>query len=120
MKKAILITSAILLTFNIIFGLILSSYDWFNVAVSSGIIILTVFLCLLADRATIKDGFKVSLLVLFFIIGLIQYILAVFMPSAFTDNWIFIAIIVLFGIEAILLTCANIVSKKSNESWKKR
>ena len=113
MKKAILITSAILLTLNIIFGLILSSYDWFNVAVSSGIIILTVFLCLLADRATIKD------LVLFFIIGLIQYILAVFMPSAFTDNWIFIAIIVLFGIEAILLTCANIVSKKSNESWKR-
>lgn len=119
MKKAIIITSAILLALNLIVGLVLSSYDWFNVAVSSGVIILTVFLCLLADRATIKDGFKVSLLVLFSIIGLIQYVLAVFMPSAFTDNLIFIAIIVLFGIEAILLTCANIVSKKSNESWKR-
>lgn len=112
MKKAIFITSAILLALNLIVGLVLSSYDWFNVAVSSGVIILTVFLCLIADRATIKDGFKVSLLVLFFIIGLIQYILAVFMPSAFTDNWIFIAIIVLFGIEAIMLTGASIVSDK--------
>lgn len=112
MKKAILITSAILLALNLIFGLVLSSYDWFSVAVSSGIIILTVSLCLLADRAVIKDGFKVSLLILFSIIGLIQYILAVFMPSAFTDNWIFIAIIVLFGIEAIMLTGASIVSDK--------
>ncbi len=112
MKKAILITSAILLALNLIFGLVLSSYDWFNVAVSSGIIILTVSLCLLADRAVIKDGFKVSLLILFSIIGLIQYILAVFMPLAFTDNWIFIAIIVLFGIEAIMLTGASIVSDK--------
>ena len=112
MKKAILITSAILLALNLIFGLVLSSYDWFNVAVSSGIIILTVSLCLLADRAVIKDGFNVSLLILFSIIGLIQYILAVFMPSAFTDNWIFIAIIVLFGIEAIMLTGASIVSDK--------
>lgn len=119
MKKAIIITSAILLALNFIVGLVLSSYDWFNVTVSSGVIILTVFLCLLADRTTIKDGFKVSLLVLFSIIGLIQYVLAVFMPSAFTDNWIFIAIVILIGIEAIFLTCANIVSKKSHESWKR-
>lgn len=112
MKKATLITFAILMTMNLIFGLVLSTYDWFNVAVSCGVIILTVILCILTDRATIKDGFRVSLFVLFSIIGLIQYLLAAFMPSTFTDNWMFIAIIILVGIEAILLTGANIVSVK--------
>lgn len=112
MKKAILISTTILLVLNLLFGLILSSYEWFNVAVSSGIIILTGILSLTANRASIKDGFKVSLFLLFSLIGLIQYLCAIFMPSTFTDNWFLIAIIILVGVEAILLTGANIVSNK--------
>lgn len=112
MKTVLLFTSAVLLTLNLLFGLILSSYNWFNVAVSSSVIIITVILSLLANGITIKDGFKVSLLILYSVIGIIQYLLAVFMPSVFTDNWCLIAIIVLLGVDILLLAVYSITSKR--------
>lgn len=112
MKKAITIISVIWLALNIIFGLMISSYGWLNVTASSGIIIITLILCLLAGKVTVKDGFKVSLLISLIIIGFIQYLLAVFMAPVFTDNWCLIAIFILLGIESVLLVSASITSKR--------
>lgn len=112
MKKAIIITSVILLTLNILFGMILSSYYWFNVAISSGVIVFTVIMSLLGASKKIKDGFKVSLFLLYSVIGFIQYLIAVFMPPIFVDNWYLIAIIVLMGVEIFLLLTSSITSKR--------
>lgn len=69
MKQAILITATILLAVNLTLGLILSSYDWFNVAVTSGVIVLTVIVSLLAVNPTMKDGFKTGLLLFYSFMG---------------------------------------------------
>ena len=112
MTKAISYTSAILLVVNLLFGFILSSYEWINVAISSSTIVITMLLCILGNQSIIKDGFKVALILLFAIIGLLEYLIAVIMPSRFADNWCLIVIFLLLGLEVFLLIVANITSTK--------
>lgn len=112
MKKAIIYTSTILLAVNLILGSIISHYEWMNVAMSCCVIALTMILSLFALRDVIKDGFKVSLVVLFSIIGLVEFLMCVFMPARFTDNFSLIALLVLLGLEALSLVTADVASKK--------
>lgn len=115
MKKAILITAIILLAVNLLLGVILTSYNWFNVTVTSGVIVLTVILSLLAVGSTMKDGFKAGLLLFCSVVGLIQLCLGAFMQAQFSDNWCLIAIIILLAIETVLLMLCKQLSAKSDK-----
>lgn len=111
MKRIIIISGIILLTANLLFGLILSSFDNFNVCVSSAVIVVSTLLLLLTNAICLKDGYKVSLLCLFSVLGIVEYTLSLFAPNKFTDNWWLISVIVLIVIEAILLLITNTISK---------
>ena len=113
MKKPIIISATILCAVNLLLGLIISAYGCLNIAISTIIIILTAIILLAVNRIVpLKDGYKVSLNIIFPAIGFIQYLLAVFMPNRFSDNWGLIAIIILVAIETILLVVANSISTK--------
>lgn len=112
MKRIILFTCATLLVANLLFGLLLSSYEWPNVFLSSGIIILSGIFMLLIGILPLKDGFKSSLYVVYPILGFIEFVLSLFSPSRITDNWVVIVITILAVFQLILLFIASVISNK--------
>ena len=112
MKKIILFTWATLLIANFIFGLLLSSYEWLNVLLSSGIIILSGIFMLMVGILPLKDGFKSSLYVVYPILGFIEFVLSLFSPSRITDNWVVSVITILVVFQLILLFIASVISNK--------
>ena len=112
MKRIIILSGVVLLTANLLFGFILSSFDSFNVCVSSFVIVATTALLFITDTIRLKDGYKVSLLCLFSVFGIMEYISSLFAPNQFKDNWWLIAVIALIALELILLLITNAVSKK--------
>lgn len=115
MKRIILLSSSILFIVNLLFGVILSSYDIFNIVVSSTVIVATGVLLYVADSIHLKDGFKVSLMLLFAMVGVIEFILSLIAPNHFTDNWWLILASGLMAAEIILLIITNTISNKLNQ-----
>ena len=112
MKKVIILSCMVLLIANLLFGAILSSYGRCNVALSSSVILVTGILLFLTDTINLEDGYKVSLMLLFAIVGVLEFILSLIAPNRFTDNWWLILVIGLMAAEAILLIITNTVSNK--------
>ena len=100
---------------NLLFGAILSSYNAFNIIVSSIVIMATGVLLYVADIIHLKDGFKVSLMLLFSMGGAIEFILSLIAPNHFTDNWWLILVIGLMAAEIILMIITNTISNKINQ-----
>lgn len=113
MKQSIIIIGSILVVVNLLLGLVISAYGCVNLVASTVILVLTTAVLLLVNgRMSLKYGYVVSLNILIPIIGLIQYLIAVFMPSRFSNNWGLITLLVLIAIEAILLVATNSISTK--------
>lgn len=112
MKRIIFLSSAVLLAMNLMFWFILSSYANFNVAVSSAVIVCTGLLLYLTDTICLKDAFKASLTLLFTVGGVIEFVLSLFAPSRYEDNWWLIVVVGMVAFEAVLLIITNTVSNK--------
>jgi hypothetical protein len=112
MKNITLITGIILLVANLLFGSILSIYPAFNMCLNCGVIAATTALLYLLRLITLKDGFYVSLSILFGIFGFMEFILGLIAPQRYENNWYLIAIILIVALEAILLTITHIISKR--------
>lgn len=113
MKRVIILTSIVLLVANLLCGALLSAYSGFNLAVSSAVIIATALLLYLTATIRLKDGFRVSLLLLFAAAGVVEYILSLLAPPCLTDNWWLILAICLLAAEALLLIITHTVSTKN-------
>lgn len=114
MKRTIIVISLLWLVVNLLLGMLLSAYSWINVAVSSVVIVVTTLLLWLTNFVVMKDAFKVSLTILFILIGLMEYGIACFMPQHFEDNWGVISIVILIAIQVAVLFITNVTSKKIN------
>lgn len=113
MKQSIILIGGILVIVNLLLGLIISMYGCVNLIVTTVIIVLiTIILLFVNARMCIKDGYKVSLNIIIPIVGTIQYLIGIFMPSRFSDNWGLITLLALIALEAILLVAANSISTK--------
>ena len=111
MKKAFLLIGLLLLLTNIAVGAIVTSYNTFNICVSSMVIIATAVLIAGLSKSNIKDAFKISLTLLFILMGITQFVLAILSPEQYKDNWYLIAIIVLVIIEFVFVILSNLFSK---------
>lgn len=112
MKRIVLFTCTTLLITNFLFGLLLSSYEWFNVLLSSGIIILFGIFMLLIGILQLKDGFRLSLYVLYPILGFIELILSLFSPNKIMDNWVIIVLTLIVVFQLILLFITKVISNR--------
>jgi len=112
MKKIVILSSIVLLIANLLFGLILSFYGGYNVAMSSLVILGTGTLLYLTHTINLKDGYKVSLTILFAIAGCFEFFLSLIAPNRFTDNWWLIIVILLMVFEAIMLIVTSAISNK--------
>lgn len=111
MKKGLLIFGIILLISNILIGLIVSSYETFNVCLTSVVIVATTLLLGWLSSSNLKDAFKISLTVLFSFLGLVEFVLGLVAPSQFEDNWYLVVIIVLIIIESLFVISSSMASK---------
>ena len=110
MKKIIILSNIVLLFANLLFGTILSFYGGINVVLSSMVIVATGILLFLIDTVHLKDAYKVSLMLLFTIIGVLEFFLSLVAPNRVTDNWWLILVIGLIAVEVIILIITNTVS----------
>lgn len=101
-----------LLVANLLCGAILSFYGGYNVAFSSTVIVVTGILLYITAIINLKDGYKVSLMILFAIAGALEFILSLIAPNRIIDNWWLILVIVLMSIEVIVLILTNTVSNR--------
>lgn len=111
MKKTIVTIFGLICTLNILAGLVFSAFSLFNVAVSTLSLILTAIFCLWVYSAKLKDAFKVSLLAIIPVIGLIQYVIGILMPNSFENNVGIILIALSLAIEIGVLIISFQVSK---------
>lgn len=109
----IIASGVILLVLNFLAGILLSAYNTFNMLLNSAIIVVTVTLSVISVRCTGRDAFRVSLPYIFSVCGLIQFILAIFSPSGFRDNYMIIAILLLIGLEVSGLVSVILLSRQS-------
>ena len=112
MKRIVLFTCTTLLITNFLFCLLLSSYEWLNVLLSSGIIILFGIFMLLIGILQLKDGFKSSLYVIYPILGFIELVLSLFSPNRIMDNWVIIVITLIVVFQLILLFITKVISNR--------
>lgn len=99
------------MAFNLLLGLILSIFPTFNVLISSIVIIITGLILLWNAKSGNKDGFKTSLYVIVSLLGMVEYIMAVFMPSHFHDNILLIITALAITVELIILIATSMTSK---------
>lgn len=114
MKTVSIIIGSILLLFNVLVGLMLSSYSTFNCALNSGIIIVSVVMLCVVSSMKLSDGFRVSFNCLFPVFTLIELVCGFLAPERFNDNLYLIAIILLVVMQVVMLVSAGYLSTKNN------
>lgn len=112
MKKYILLILLIALVANVTFWYLMPKFTDFKVIVSTVSIVLSCLFLWMTDTVFLKAGFKWSLLCLYFIFGIIKYVLILFIPNQVEDNWGLVVLVVLTAIEVVILLTSNVVSKK--------
>lgn len=112
MKQIIITLGIIFLLANIAFGLVLESFEGFNLLMSSGVILFTSGILLATEFIKMKVAFKISLHLINCICGIIEYIIALVAKQDIQDNWYYIALIIIIAFQLILITATNVTSKK--------
>lgn len=112
--KRILYIGAILLTLNIIVGLLLSAYPDFNVCLNSVIIFITTLTIVWINKIRIKTAFKISLTYIIITLGSLECVIGLLSKNDITDNWVIIADLILTVIALILIIAAKYTSLKSD------
>ena len=107
MNKMILNLGFVLLFLNTIVGLILSNYSTFNWIAADAVILINVLLTYEISRSNRRDGFKISLSILYSFFTLVMLLLAILSPSRLQDNYYLIGIVVILFIELALSVTTN-------------
>ncbi len=115
MKKAILILGGLTLIVNVLLGLLLSKYDYFNMGVNCGVIALNSALLFSLWQFNLRDAFRISFTFLFSFLGIAELVLGCRMPQKLEDNGYLIAIIAILFVEIALFVITKITSNKIND-----
>ena len=115
MKRLTLITGSIFLAANALFGLILTAYPTFNCGLNCVVIAATTALLYAMRCIRLRDGFFIPLSMLFAFFGFVEFVLGLFSPDKFQDNWYLIVVILLLVFEGVVLALTNLVSSRIPE-----
>lgn len=101
MKNIILITGLTLLVINLVFYLLISYYDVEKFILSEINIGISLLMIYLLSQSKFDDAYKVYLSISFMLLGLFKFILSLFFAKPIQDNWIFLGILIITGIELL-------------------
>jgi len=111
MKNLTFIIGLMLILLNLLFGLILSSYATFNMVANCVVIAVNVLLIWLVGSIQLKDGFRISLSVLFPLFAIVEFMSIAFSRPQLEDNGAVIFVLLAIMLQVILLLGTNYVSK---------
>lgn len=107
MKNLTLTIGCILIAMNLVVGLLLSSYDSFNMWFNTVIMIVTTAMIYCINTVSLKDAVKASMTILCSISGFVKLILGAIAPEHLEDNWCVIVCVFITVFELILLLIYN-------------
>ena len=118
MKSLSIILGVVLTLLNLVICYMITSVEQ-NALIFSTVVVFTTFLLMYVSQVLpIKDGFKISLPFLFAFGGLVEYILSFFVGKELKNNGYLIAILVLFVIQALILSTCYLSGKQTQDSNK--
>lgn len=117
MRSLSFIVSILLIIVNVLAGLIITTYFLENVIMSSCVLFINAMLLWIVGNSNMKDAFKVSFYILFSLLCLIEFILAVLAPAKWVNNLYLVAIIVCFAIQAILVFAAIKTTQHNQQKY---
>lgn len=112
MRKLFLISGSIILTANLIAGLLLSAYNCMNMWVNNGVIIFTTVMLIVIASSKLRDGFKISISMLYSAVGFIAFVFGLVAKPQIKDNWVIIVLIILLCFEALATATIYKVNSK--------
>lgn len=118
MKNPIIVTGVIVLLMNLLAGLLLTAYPWFNVALNSCVITITCLLLLTLGRIGLRTAFQISLSYFFIILLMIQIILGILSPQRMQDNLCIIVILAILALEVILIITFKTINNHNKTTEK--
>ena len=114
MKNIYILFCLVFVILNSIIGLIFSFYPSVNWLTANIVIIINTALLNQLVKSNINDAFKVSLSFIFPVMGLITFILSLFMPEKIEDNLMFASMLIIFTFQLVLYIIAYLL--KNNKS----
>lgn len=105
MKSITLIIGGILIVVNLILGLLLSSYNSFNVGFTTVALIMTTALIYVVHAVRMSDAAKVAFTILLPVSGFVKLVLGIISPVRIEDNWCVIGSVLLTVIELVIVFC---------------
>lgn len=115
MKSAILSIGGILVAVNLMFGLLLSSYNAFNVGFTTVALILTITLIYVVHTVRLSDAAKVAFTILLPVSGFFKFVLGIISPARIEDNWCVIGCVLLTVIELVIVLCYHRLHRFLNQ-----
>ena len=101
-----------LIALNVLSGVIIRDYSWYNIVLTTVILIANMVLITMVMKLQLKDAFKVSLCTVYPVCAIIEFVLAVLTPYSFYDNWYIVSIMMILSVQICLLLILNFVSQK--------
>ena len=111
MKKYIIIIGGILLLLNTIIGLLISSYDIFNIVFVDISILLSFAMFLVLSVLKIDSTYKITLAIIFIFTGSMRIMAALSSPAFIQNNRHIIGILIVFVIEIVLTLIVHSIKK---------
>lgn len=111
MKRPILFTAAFFLILNVVLFMLLSFYVANKFVISEISIALSFTLLYYVAASSIDDGFKIFLTLSFIVTGISKFVLSFLFKPPFTDNGVFIAIVIITAIELLSIISIKYFSK---------
>ena len=100
--KKILVVAGVTFTVNLLVGLLLSFYPWQNMLFTSLAILVNTLLMALLFALGAESTHRLSVGMIFGVIGLFEYFSGLFAPVHFKDKWWLITFILLTSSQVIL------------------
>ena len=110
--KKILVVAGVTFTVNLLVGLLLSFYPWQNMLFTSLAILVNTLLMALLFALGAESTHRLSLGMIFLVVGLFEYIGGLFAPAHMQDNWWIMTFVVLTAAQAVLTFLAIHYTKK--------
>lgn len=112
MVRTSIIITAIIVIANTLAGIILSGYSTFHMVVSNVNIISSGLLLTYVFQSTSIFPLKIGATSYLILSGFIRFLVALFSPDRFEDNYALVVLIVLIALELICLVIINTIDKK--------
>ena len=102
----------LIISLNLLFGVLISAYSWINVLMNSCVIVTLFSLLLYLRRVNIHNTIKLSYRLLFIFVGILEYVLCIFAPRTLENNWFIIVFLIFTTTKLLAILLAKNLKKK--------